>query len=470
MVTGRTSGGARMRARRWVTRAAVATTALSMTLGVGLETAGPALAGGYSPVATMGTSQMSDWQLGAATAYDRATGQVVLYGGLVWGEACGCTGGGTWVLEGQDFVRVLPDATSVYGAHLVYDDATGQLLRFGGVVGPDQEGTDETALWTGTTWQILHPAHVPPTRQADAAAYDATTGQLIRYGGWDPVTKEPLADTWSWTGQDWVQITPKTSAGPLRGASMAYDYATAQLVLFGGMDGSGALINQTWVWFRGSWVAKKAAPATLTPRTNTAMAYDPRTGLLELWGGQTQVAPTAVASNQLWKWTGSSWSLQESVGPDDADMPSLVFDGAHMRMLLLAPYRSPSDHSGQLQQLGFLASQTSTTITASGGVIDVGQVGQVLYLSSHTEPPQLTTSAQKLLSTPGTVTFTIDGEVVPGCVELPIDSDSNATCAYTPTAATSHRAVATFTPDPGDDWIGSYVGSKSKPLVFTVSA
>ncbi len=453
-----------MRARSWVARAIVATTALGLALG----TAGSALAGNHPPVATMGTTQISDWELGGAMAYDRATSQVVLYGGQVWPEACSCTGGGTWVLQGQDFVRVLPDATSVYGAHLVYDESTGQLLRFGGIVGPTGAGSDDTSVWTGTSWLTLHPAHTPPTRQVDAAAYDQLSGQIIRYGGWDPVSGTALSDTWGWNGLDWVQLSPKTTAGPLRGASMAFDYATEQLVLFGGMGGSGALSNQTWVLFRGSWVAKKAAPTALTPRTNTTMAYDPRSGLLQLWGGQTQASP-AAASNQLWKWTGSGWVLQESFGPDDSTMPSMVFDGAHQRMLVLAPFRSPSDHAGQLQQLGFLASSTVTTIASSGGPFNVGQLGQVFWLSSHTEPPALTTSSQKLLSTPGTVTFTVDGKPVPGCVAVPIDSDSNASCAYTPTVAASQHAVATFTPDPGADWVGAYVGSRSAQLVFTIS-
>jgi hypothetical protein len=435
-----------------------------------LGSAGPALAGDHPPVATLGTTQLSDWEPGAATAYDRGTGQVVLYGGLVWGEACGCTGGGTWVLEGQDFVRVLPDATSVYDAHLVYDDATGQLLRFGGIVGPGQAGTDETAVWTGTTWQTLHPAHVPPTRVGEAAAYDYATGEVIRYGGWDPVAGAPLSDGWAWNGQDWVQLTPKTGAGQLRDASMAYDYATGQLVLFGGINGSGLLSNRTWVWYRGSWVAKKAAPTGLTGRANTAMAYDPRTGLLQLWGGQTQVSPTAVASNQLWKWTGSGWVLQESIGPDDANMPSMVFDWAHWRMLLLAPYRLPSDHAGQLQQLGFLAAQTVTTVEPSGGLTNVGQVGHPFYLVSHTAPASTASGALVVLNAPGTVTFTVDGKPVPGCAAVPAGSGSDALCAYTPTTATSHRAVATFTPDPGVDWVGSYVGGRSRPLVFNVTA
>jgi hypothetical protein len=450
----------------WVARAAVITTALGMLL----SATGPALAGDHPPVAILGPTQLSDWEPGAATAYDRATGQVVLYGGLVWGEACGCTGGGTWVLAGQDFVRVLPDTTSVYDAHLVFDDATGQLLRFGGIVGPDKAGTDETAVWTGTTWQTLHPAHVPPTRQGDAAAYDPATGEVIRFGGWDPVAGAALSDTWAWNGQDWVQLTPKTGAGPLRGASMAYDYATSQLVLFGGMDGSGAMSNQTMVWYRGSWVAKKTAPTGLTPRANTAMAYDPRTGLLQLWGGQTQVSPTAVASNQLWKWTASGWTLQESIGPNDTNLPSMVFDWAHWRMVLLAPYQSPSDHAGQLQQLGLLAAHSVTTVTPSGGLTNVGQVGHPFYLLSHTAPASTGGGALALLNAPGTVTFTVDGKPVPGCAALTVDSDSDALCAYTPTTATYHRAEAAFTPDPGADWIGSYVGSRSKALVFNVTA
>ena len=36
-------------------------------------------------------------------------------------------------------------------------------------------------------------------------AYDPGTGQLVLFGGDD------FADTWTWNGSDWTELTPSTS-------------------------------------------------------------------------------------------------------------------------------------------------------------------------------------------------------------------------------------------------------------------
>ena len=98
---------------------------------------------------------------------------------------------------------------------------------------------NDTWIWDGTTWTKLNPATSPSGLAYASMAYDAATGQLVLFGGMDAATNQALGDTWTWDGTTWTKQTrdPTPAPQPLP-ASMAYDPATAQLVLFGGVDGT----------------------------------------------------------------------------------------------------------------------------------------------------------------------------------------------------------------------------------------
>jgi hypothetical protein len=54
-----------------------------------------------------------------------------------------------------------------------------------------------------------------------------------------------LNDTCNWTGHTWSQLSPSTSPAARNGAAMAFDPATGQVVLFGGFNGTTSL-GDTW--------------------------------------------------------------------------------------------------------------------------------------------------------------------------------------------------------------------------------
>ena len=96
-----------------------------------------------------------------------------------------------------------------------------------------------------------------------------------------------LNDTWSWDGFDWTQLHPAHSPQPRFGAALAYDPATRQLLLFGGEDDStSTMYGDTWEWTGTDWqqLAPAASPAA---RSYGSLAYDAATRQLVLFGGQT---------------------------------------------------------------------------------------------------------------------------------------------------------------------------------------
>jgi hypothetical protein len=133
---------------------------------------------------------------------------------------------------------------------MAFDRATSEVVLFGG---GDRVSLGDTWTWGGERWQQKHPAHRPPARQHAAMAYDAERRQVLLFGGDSEEGSgrpELRADTWAWDGSDWTQLHPVSSpnAGPT--PHMAYDATAREVVLvtqpegWSLMDASSA--TRTW--------------------------------------------------------------------------------------------------------------------------------------------------------------------------------------------------------------------------------
>jgi hypothetical protein len=83
------------------------------------------------------------------------------------------------------------------------------------------------------------------------------------------------------------------------------------VVLFGGWDG-GQDLGDTWVWDGREWTARSSAPR---PRSEAAMAFDPETSSIVLFGGRHlppaepgQPAPPPEILGDTWLWNGVTWA------------------------------------------------------------------------------------------------------------------------------------------------------------------
>jgi hypothetical protein len=115
------------------------------------------------------------------------------------------------------------------------------LLAAGGVVGVVPSAVQASAA-TAATWTKQAPATSPPFRFDAAMAYDAATGNIVLFGG------IPLYDdTWTWDGSTWTKQAPASHPPARYGAAMAYDAATGNVVLFGG-QGTPGIKDGTWTW------------------------------------------------------------------------------------------------------------------------------------------------------------------------------------------------------------------------------
>jgi N-acetylneuraminic acid mutarotase len=137
---------------------------------------------------------------------------------------------------------------------MAYDAATGNVVLFGGIHHNDSGNVvvlGDTWTWDGSTWTRQHPAVHPSGRFGAAMGYDAATGNVVLFGGAN--SSVFLSSTWIWDGSTWTQQHPATAPPARIEATMAYDAATSKVVLFGGANLSGAgggdnYLGDTWTW------------------------------------------------------------------------------------------------------------------------------------------------------------------------------------------------------------------------------
>jgi hypothetical protein len=153
------------------------------------------------------------------------------------------------------------------------------------------------------TWSTLSPPQSPPGLQYASEAYDADDQTVVLFGGLEADGSVSGA-TWIWNGTTWTQAATQFLGPPPRqGAAMAYNPNSEQLILFGGEGADGSFLNDTWAWNGQSWFQEPTTPSISIPpaREGASLAYDAKNGDLVLFGGTgTSVGAASAAS------TGSS--------------------------------------------------------------------------------------------------------------------------------------------------------------------
>ncbi len=256
-------------------------------------------------------------------AYDPATGQLVVFGGLTNGSSSNVLDD-TWTWSGTTWGQV--DDTSDagcttsctqspparYGATMDFDPQTGQLLLFGGT--SSSSGTlNDTWAWNGTSWSQVDDSgdpgcsstctQSPPARSSATLTDDPALGEAVLAGGLSSGSSS-LDDTWAWTGTSWSQIDDTGDAGcstsctqspPARwAAAAAFDERSGQLVLLAGTGAGGNALDDTWALGSSGWSqiddsgdAGCTSSCTSSPaaRSGAALAYDPASAQLLAFGG-----------------------------------------------------------------------------------------------------------------------------------------------------------------------------------------
>lgn len=251
---------------------------------------------------------------GAALAFDATTNQLILFGGS------GNSGNlnDTWSFDGTTWTQLSPASSppARSGATMAFDVASSQLILFGGF--GFSGNLNDTWYWDGTNWSQLSPATIPPARSNATMAYDSINNILILFGGFENTRAN---DTWSWDGIDWTLLSPTTSPPARSNAVMASNNSLLnQMILFGGIDGGGNTVGDTWNWDGTTMNWIQQSPTTSPPaRFNASMALDVNNKLI-LFGGLD-----GATFGDTWSWNGTDWVILSNP-PSPRSNASMAFD------------------------------------------------------------------------------------------------------------------------------------------------
>lgn len=232
-----------------------------------------------------------------AMAYDPVAQQMVLFGGYT----ASAYSSATYTFDGSAWTRritpVHPSARA--GAGMAYDADTQQLVLFGGFAG---SYFDDTWLWDAATgsWSEASPSHVPKAVTGPSLFSDPITGQADQYGGFDGQFYQ--LKTWRWSGGDWNEIATAHAAFARAAACSALDPIHHEVLVFGGL-GSVNTWN-TWTFDGIDWHDHALGFAQPPNRYSGAAGWDDQLGRVIVFGGGNG---TGVELDDTWEWTGSSW-------------------------------------------------------------------------------------------------------------------------------------------------------------------
>jgi Kelch motif len=293
-------------------------------------------------------------------AYDPAQGDVVLFGGNAgpgpWPSDPGGVFSTTWTWAGGCWTEQHP-ATSPpgrQGAVMAWDPATSQLLLFGGARDASHPRFfNDTWTWTGTTWTQLHPATSPPARHQASMVYDAAMGEILLFGG--SGAQGYFGDSWAWNGTTWTQLAPATSPSPRDTAALAYDPATQSAILYGGFNTTSGRLSDTWSWNGTTWT--QLHPATSPGKDSPAWqaAYDGASDQFVVYGGDPAPPsqPPGPYQQRTWIWTGTTWTrLTPATTAGPRGYGAMTYDQAAGDLVLFGGNNDTRDPSRAMEWNG----------------------------------------------------------------------------------------------------------------------
>lgn len=216
---------------------------------------------------------------GASMVWDEARGRLTRFGGT--DDVAYLTGTFVWD-DTRGWVDLqIPSPPPRLRAGMAYDRIRQRIVLFGGQAG-EPTRLDDTWEFDGTQWTQVLPTTSPSPRWAHGLVYDPVAQKTVLFGGLTGSSMGELNDTWTWDGTQWVELFPLTRPSPRDAFGMTWDNANQRVVLAGGWDGFTTL-SETWSWDGAAWT--RGLDYVGTPRTSTALAFNPLTQELVLAGG-----------------------------------------------------------------------------------------------------------------------------------------------------------------------------------------
>jgi hypothetical protein len=312
---------------------------------------------------------------GSSFVYDAADGYLLLFGGRDANQ----TFNDTWMYNatGWHEINTTSAPSARFDPGVAYDAADGYVVLFGGVIGNVPAGTFTGFVFYNDTWTYRAGVWTNITATAGAApaarrshqqmTYDVADGYVLLTGGFgvQPVcytnwSIPAYAETWTFVGGQWAQVTPTGASPPQGMGAVWYDSQANETLYYLAMenltaDACPVYSGGVWSYAAGSWTLLTNGNASgPTPRILSVAVDDVGDQQQILFGGESEVSeafgvylsdtwsfcpngtspPPFVPSNSTWQ------NVTEYVGvaPSDRSISQLAYSPALNETILFGGY------------------------------------------------------------------------------------------------------------------------------------
>jgi hypothetical protein len=259
----------------------------------------------------------------AGIAYDTNRGVLVVVGGIVNDGFSAPFG--TWEVDSATCTwanrsGATPAPPSRSFPNLAWDASRNVVVLFSG-----GNGQADTWEWDGVagTWTARATAASPPARIRAGTAFDPNRARVVLFGGSSASSQTPLGDVWEYDGAAgaWTNPVPAAAPGPRYDASLGFDPASGRVLLFGGESPLAAterstLYTDLWSW-DGTSFTRRLLGASPGPRSGASGGFVPARGIGALFGGERGDGERSFLQD-TWIWQGGEWSSPSAAFADNA--------------------------------------------------------------------------------------------------------------------------------------------------------
>ena len=284
--------------------------------------------------------------LGQRMIYDPVGRNVILFGGSYYSGSYTFYGE-TWSfnVENATWTKVATTGSpgGRFNAGMAFDSDSRKIVLFGGFCASGRVGDTYTYEIASKTWRNAYPSGGPSMRSDASMAYDVEAKKVVLFGGYGR-DEAKCDDTWVYdvASNTWTEMSPLTHPQARYGGVMVYDTYTGKTLLFGGhmvqtsppYDSLG-YENEVWAYDYGADEWEKLATQNKPPaRYWHDLAYDPVGNRMILFGGSqgggNDLGDTWVYSCRDAKWT----QVTSTVSPSARSQPSMCFDTQTKKTLM----------------------------------------------------------------------------------------------------------------------------------------
>jgi hypothetical protein len=289
----------------------------------------------------------------------------------------------------RSWVTALPPQNPgrLFGPKLIYREAANSVLLYGGN-DPAKVPVAEAWTYDGEDWHKLCGPCPPGPRVGHGFVLDRKRGVAVLFGGNDGTA--PSNDIWELEAGVWSAASPAgTPPSPRSGAYVAYDPVRARTVVFGGIDGGGKRLNDVYEYDGASWHGPFKPATRPSPRqsSGSSATFVGAGGLapamreqVVIFGGEVATKTTV---DDCWAWDGAGWTRICTTCTGTARVGvALGHDPSTGRLVVVNGWTGTAGIAGTIEAAGLSWSQTTTLPSMrdnSGLVFDVARDRFVLY-------------------------------------------------------------------------------------------